>query len=314
MTSCDLSIIIVNYNTRDLLHSCLASVFAATRGISFEVIVVDNASSDGSTAMIASTHPQVRLICMSANAGFGAANNRGAEAACGRHLLLLNSDTVLTTDTGAGLAAFLDAHPDAGCVSPRIELMDGMPQPRTFGCAPSLRTLFNDIFLLNTLFRDSTFFPAIHSCLPRQRLSQVGWVSGVCMALPRTAYCHAKGFDPSYFMYAEDMDLCLRLKKLGWSTWHIDDFPVRHLLGGSTKTDAAAVCNSLLQQRHFLHLLGSVMSRRSCAAARMLIAAGLALRIVAGAGLAAAGRGNLLLQTSLARLADLARQRSLPCA
>lgn len=314
MTRCDLSIIIVSYNTRDLLQGCLASVFAATRGISFEVIVVDNASSDDSTAMLASSYPQVRLICNTANAGFGAASNIGAEAACGRHLLLLNSDAVLTADTGAGLAAFLDAHPDAGCVGPRIELMDGRPQPRSFGSQPSLRALFNETFLLSRLFRGSSLFPAICSDMPEGRLSRVGWVSGVCMALPRSAYRQAAGFDPGYFMYAEDMDLCLRLKKLGWATYHIDDFPVRHLLGGSTKTDAEAVRNSLLQQRNFLRLLGSVMSRRSCAMARLLLAAGLMLRIVAGVGLAAAGRGSLLLRTSRARLADLVSHRSLPCA
>jgi GT2 family glycosyltransferase len=289
-------------------------VYAATRAVSFEVIVVDNASSDGSTAMVSSKYPLVHLICNTANAGFGAANNIGAGAACGRHLMLLNSDALLITDTGAHLAAFLDEHPDAGCVGPRIELMSGAPQPRSFGNAPSLRTLFNDTFLLSSLMRGSSFFPGIYAHLPAGRLSQVGWVSGVCMALPAAAYRQAAGFNPGYFMYGEDMDVCLRLKKLGWNIYHIDDCAVRHLLGGSAKTDDAIVSNSLMQQRHFLHLLGSVMSRPGCAAARLLIAAGLVLRIAAGCALAAAGGKSLLLRTSLARLADLASARSLPCA
>ena len=153
----DLSISIVSWNVKDLLEACLKSIYDTTDGISFEVFVSDNGSTDGTIKMIKENFPQVKLIENGANIGFTKANNKVIRKAQGRYVILLNSDTVVTPGSLATLVKFMDGHPEAGAVGPKLEYPDGSPQPscRSF---PTLETEFYRIFFLDQLFPQSKRF------------------------------------------------------------------------------------------------------------------------------------------------------------
>jgi len=148
----DVSVIIVSWNTRDILQDCLESVYAQTRGVSFEVIVVDNASSDGSVEMVRSQLQQVTLVANRDNRGFAAANNQGMQIARGRYILLLNSDTVVLDGAIQKVVAFADQHPEAAVVGCRVLNRDGTLQQSCFKY-PSLLNLllFQNMFLIRIL-------------------------------------------------------------------------------------------------------------------------------------------------------------------
>ena len=301
------SFIIVSYNTRQLLADCLASVQAQTRGVAYEIIVVDNHSTDGSVEMLAAQFPKVRRIENPDNPGFGAANNQGFAVSRAPFVLLLNSDTVLREDTASRLLGFLKTDPNAAAVGPLVLLMDGTRQPKTFGLLPSARVIFNQSFLLSRLFPRSRFFAGIFVEQPAARVTQVGWVSGVCMLIRREAYAQVGGFDPAFFLYAEDLDLCRRFGEAGWRVYRIQDFPILHLGGGSSKSEAVVLRNGILQQRNFLKLVDASTGRLGRAFARTALATGLLLRVLLR-GLRCAGRrrsARVPLQVNLRCLADL---------
>jgi GT2 family glycosyltransferase len=301
------SIIIVNYNTRQLLADCLASVKAQTLGVSFEIIVVDNHSTDGSLEMLEAKFPSVRRIANPDNPGFGAANNQGVAISRAPFVLLLNSDTVLREDTASRLHSFMQTDPRAAAAGPLVLLMDGTRQPKTFGQLPSARVIFNQSFMLSQAFPRCRFFAGIFVEKPAARVSQVGWISGVCMLIRREAYVQVGGFDPAFFLYAEDLDLCRRFGEAGWRVYRIQDYALLHLCGGSSKSEAVVLRNGILQQRNFLKLVDASTGRPGRTFARAALAAGLLLRVLLR-GLRYAGqrrRARVPLQVSLLCLADL---------
>jgi len=302
-----LSIIILSFNTSGLLADCLASVYAKTRGISFEVIVVDNNSQDESCQMVRERFPDVRLIESSENLGFGVANNLGAKEATAPFLMFLNCDTLLTEDTGAALVEFLEREPGAGVVGPRVMLMDGTRQPKTFGNLPTLRATLNQNLLLSSLWPGSRFFSGIFIEKPWDRIMEVGWVSGVCMVIRSEAYAAVGGFDPGIFIYAEDIDLCLRLTQAGWRIYRVEDQAIRHLCGGSVKTTRQMLKNAVMQQRNFLKVIDRCAGLAGSLLSRLLLGAGLALRVlIRGASLLLPGsRQWIAFQSSWLCLLDL---------
>ncbi len=195
-------------------------------------------------------------------------------------MLLLNSDALLLEDTGAALVRFLEANPRTGIVGPDVVLMDGTRQPKTRGMLPTARAMLNQNLLLCRLFPHSRFFAGLYVETAWSREARVGWVSGVCMAIRREAYAQSGGFDPAIFMYAEDIDLCRRCAALGWETWRINAHAIKHLCGGSTKTDTQVLRNRVLQQRNFLRLLDRSMGPAGRAATRRGFVIGLSLRSV----------------------------------
>jgi N-acetylglucosaminyl-diphospho-decaprenol L-rhamnosyltransferase len=296
-----LAFIIVSYNTCDLLESCLASIYRHTTGISFEVIVVDNASHDGSPAMVRENYPEAVLVESGKNLGFGQANNLGFTLSRAPFVMLLNSDALLLDNTGAALVRFLEANPRAGIAGPEIVLMDGTRQPKTRGMLPTARVMLNQNLLLCRLFPRSRLFAGLYVEADWGREARIGWVSGVCLVIRREAYEQSRGFDPEIFMYAEDIDLCRRCAALGWETWRVNDHAVKHLCGGSTKTDAQVVRNRVLQQRNFLRLLDRSMGPAGRAVTRCSFVVGLSVRsilrglasLVGGAGPRLAFRADL---------------------
>ncbi|MEF2146353.1 MAG: glycosyltransferase family 2 protein [Desulfovibrionaceae bacterium] len=304
---CELSVVIVNYNTRELLADCLESLRTHLPATEVEVIVVDNASSDGSREMVQTRFPEVRLICSKENLGFGRANNLGVQESSGKYLFLFNSDAVLREDTATALRHVLEERPETGVAGPRVLLSDNSRQPMICGPVPSLRAMFNDALKLDKLFPGIRFFQGLHDDRPTQRVTEVGWVSGVCMLIRRKAFEQVEGFDPEFFMYCEDIDLCLRMRRFGWGVVHVDEYPIVHHCGGSSKTDAQRLRNSLMQQRYFLRMLSRDMGWLRMAAARLILSLGLAFRIAAGAVqvLLHGRKKSLLLRSSGLRLAAL---------
>ena len=231
-----LSIIIVNWNTCGYLRRCLKSIRAEVTALTYEVIVVDNASRDNSLSMLATEFSDVKVVANSENRGFASANNQGIALASGKYLLLLNPDTEIRDDALGRMVAYLNSHPEVGAVGPRLTLPDGTIQTGAAGFDPSPSALFNYAFMLHALFPKS--LRGIWLTKKHYRLSEeidVDWVGGACLMMRSSAIKHVGTLNSGFFMYAEDIELCYRIKKAGWHVRCLSDIRVVHYLGGSTK-------------------------------------------------------------------------------
>lgn len=305
MNAPELSIVIVSFNTRDMLRECLQAVFKHTADITFEVIVVDNASQDSSPAMVREAFPQVLLIELNENVGFGMGNNAGVKAARGRHLFLLNSDAILLENTPLALSQYLQQHPDIACLGPRIVCPSGQLQPKTFGHQPSpWRLLMQSLGLAYLGLRICEGVDGIQRSAPEM---DVGWLSGVCLCLRREDYLAVGGFDSRFFMYAEDVALSGRLHRERGRVVLFDRFDVLHYGGAGSPNLDSRVRNAVWQQRHILQVCQDEYGRCARFVSTFLVAIGLLLRLaIALALLPTRGvRQNIGLHTSRARLLDI---------
>lgn len=269
----------MNYNARDHLLACVRSLRDDGAG---EVVVIDNASSDGSVAALRAADPEVAVVEAGVNLGFGAAANRGVALTVGELVAIMNPDVVVEPGTLKALAERLSGSPGLGAVGPRIENPDGSwyPSARSF---PSLVDAAGHAFL--------------HYVAPRNRFSRryklldwdhdtgrlVDWVSGTFMMVRRDAFEAVGGFDERYFMYVEDVDLCWRLRRAGWGVAYEPAGRVTHAIGASS--ELAPYRMIVAHHRSLLRFA----ARTTTGPRRLLlpvVAAGLALR----AGLACAQR------------------------
>lgn len=228
----DVSIIILSWNTRKMLADCLDAVERFHGAVSIEIIVVDNHSSDDSLAMLRERYPSVRVIANSENVGFARGNNQGVQAACGRYVLLLNSDAFLTEGALPALLAFAEAHPKAGMTGARLVNSDGSFQA-SFTPIPTLKREFFILSGLGRLLYGSNY-PS-RGAEVEAGPQRAGYVEGACMLAPREAYLEVGGLDEGYFMYAEDVDLCFAMQRHGWEVWYHPGAVVVHLGGASSK-------------------------------------------------------------------------------
>jgi len=246
----DVSIVIVNWNTCDILRDCLVSIYKETKDIEFEVIVVDNASNDGSPQMVKSEFPQVCLIVNEQNLGFAAANNRGIEIASGRYVLLLNSDTVILDNAITKTLYFADENHQAGIVSCRVCNPDMTTQDTCFMFPSLLNMVLSDTYL-SRLFPKSTFFG-------RERMAWFVWdkafeldVIAGCFMLVRASVFEQVGvMDDSFFMYGEETDWCYRINQAGWKVMYTPHTFIIHLGGQSS---------SQVKSRMVLQLKGGIL-------------------------------------------------------
>lgn len=231
----DLSIVIVSYNTRELLRAGLESVQATVRGLRYETIVVDNGSTDGSRDLVATDFPTVTLIRNNENGGFATASNQGIRRSIGRYLLLLNSDAVLLDDAAQRMVAFMDAHPGAGAVGGQLRNPDGSFQ-NSHGRFPGLLDETCLLLGLPDRLRPGGYptYPESHSNERRQ----VDWVSGALLMVRRQAADEIGLLDEDFFMYAEEMDWCYRLQQGGWPVYYLPDARATHWGGGSWRDGA----------------------------------------------------------------------------
>lgn len=238
MTGPLLSIIIVSFNTRDLLAGCLRSIQRCPPPSPHETVVVDNASADGSPEMVQDEFPEVRLLQTGANLGFGAANNRGLQTAKGDVVLFLNSDTELLPHGLEPLLRRLQDHPRLGIVGPTEEGSSGIPYP-TICPEPTLGyLLLTHTGLRHRLYRHAWINPyrrLWEEALRGKSPVTVGWVSGASLMVRRAVLDQVGPFDEGYFMYMEEADLCTRARRAGWGVEFVPAGRVKHHGGGSSQ-------------------------------------------------------------------------------
>ncbi|MDO8671558.1 MAG: glycosyltransferase family 2 protein [Dehalococcoidia bacterium] len=322
----DVSVVIVSFNTASLLADCLDSVYGkhtelvqksetgsdrsplarnSEPTIPQEVIVVDNASTDGSRDMVSRRFPQVVLIANEDNRGFAAANNQAMQIASGRHVLLLNSDTLVLADAIPKLAGFLDQNPAVAVASAQLQNPDGTHQHSAFRF-PSLLMTFFDFFPINHRLSNSRLngrYPVPHDDRP----VEIDHPLGACMMIRRQVIDEVGMFDEQFFMYCEEIDWCLRMKKKGWRLYCLPAARIVHYGGQSARQIRGAMYAELFKSRARLNRKHH--SYLFCLAARLIMKLGFwregrrAERRFRAGSLDADGLGQELGTLKLARLA-----------
>lgn len=229
----DVSIIIVNYNTRDLTLQCLRSIYSKTEGVDFEVIVVDNDSKDDSVEAIRSECPQAKLINTGGNIGFGRANNLGAKYASGEYLFLLNSDTVLLNNTVKIFFDFMKTNIKSlnigilGC----LLLDQNHNEVGSWGYIPTIKNQLTGLLRLSPQY--SLFTSEMHKCYKTEQFVEVEYITGADMFILKERFERIGKFDPNIFMYYEETDLQKRLLQNGFHQYIINGPEIIHLEGSS---------------------------------------------------------------------------------
>ncbi|RMD60697.1 glycosyltransferase family 2 protein [Candidatus Parcubacteria bacterium] len=229
----DLSIIIVNHNTKTFLEQLLMSLRKTVKKTRYEVIVVDNASHDGSIEMVRRCFADVVLLRNDCNLGFSKANNQAAQRANGEHLLFLNPDTVVNDHAIDEMVAFLGKRPDVGAVGCKLLNEDGSLQ-RSCGRFPSLLIELSTRTLLSRIFPQSPYFTR-HKLADWDYSSvrSVDWISGACLMVRKAVFDELAGFDENIFMFYDDVELCFRMRQRGWDILFYPYVSVYHFHGGS---------------------------------------------------------------------------------
>ena len=235
----DISLIIVNRNVGKLLYQCLDSI-KNSKGISYEVIIVDNASSDGSQTLLAQKYPEAKLIANSQNLGFAAACNIGIKAAAGKYPVLLNPDTLIEPDCLKDLFEFMESNPKAGLAGPKVYSPDGSLQPTIRVIPGYLNILFSRKSPIAVIWPGNPGTSRyILRSLPKDKPSQVPALAGVCLILRREMLEQIGLLDERYFMYLEDIDLCLSASQKGWQAFYVPQARLMHHWGKSSEQDKA---------------------------------------------------------------------------
>ncbi len=231
-----LSIIIVSYNTKELTLECLRSLYHESPDLDMEVILLDNASADGSATAVANAFPQVKLIASEENHGFGAGNNLAVKQSSGEWVVLLNPDTVVLRKGISRLMEFAVAEKRDAVIGGRSYFADGRLNPTTCWGAPSVWSIFSAAFGIAATFRHSTLFdPESLGSWKRDTVRDVPIVAGCLMAMRREVWDRIEGFDTGFFMYGEDADLCMRARDLGFACIICPDAEFIHYAGASEK-------------------------------------------------------------------------------
>lgn len=279
--------IIINKNARDLLAECLDTVLAQEYEGGITTWVVDNASTDGSPRTVLNGYTGVNLVWNRDNAGYARACNQGIEVTGEPYIVIMNSDTALSADTFSRVVDYMDRNPRTGVAAPRLLNSDGSLQ---YSCRefPSVRTAFLHAFL--GLLKGDNRHSAGYKKMDwdHQRESEVPWVSGAFMALRREALEQIGGFDEGYYMYVEDVDLCWRMWRSGWSVGYVPGGDVYHHVGMSSRaTPTRMVFHHHVSMLRFHRKTYDGPMRR---AVNLAVAAGVAVRFALIVGLNACFR------------------------
>lgn len=233
----DVSIVIVSYNGRDFLRRCLSSIQQHTRGIEFEVIVVDNASADGTPEMVAKEFPQATLVRRASNAGFAVAVNQGAAIAKGNAVLILNPDAELLDDALSRMLIYLNQHPDIGILAPKLLDGDGSLQLSCRAFPNYAVALFNRYSLLTRILPKNRLSARyLMTTFDHSAIADVDWISAACWLLPRRTLERVGPLDEGYFWSIEDVDYCQRVHRSGLRVVYFPEVAVQHHIGVSSAT------------------------------------------------------------------------------
>lgn len=277
MPTLDLSITICSWNTREDLRACLASLERVRDEAQFGVIVVDNASADGSADMTAQEFPWVRLIRSETNLGFTKGHNLAMKEANGRILMPLNSDTIVHDGALAKIVAFMGEHLDVGVLGPKLLNPDGSLQ---FSCRrfpTPMAALFRNT-PLGKLFPNNRYAREyLMQEWPHDEPREVDWVSGAAMCIRREAYEQLGGFDETFFMFLEDVDVCYRAWQLGYKVMYFPDAVITHAIGKSTDKAANRMIRQfhksmyLFYRKHYLHKVNPILRPFAIIASRVFL-------------------------------------------
>lgn len=243
----DLSVIVVTFNSERYIAACLRSLTAALDGLASEIVVVDNASADGTVAAVASAGMSARVIGRDVNGGFASAINVGLGATTGRYVLWLNPDAEIVGGRLSGVLQWLDAHPDVGIAGLRLVDEQGRVEPSDRGF-PSYHSALGHRYSLLTRVWPSNPFSLRYLRPDRDRAvpGEADWVSGAALVHRRDVSATLRGLDEQFFMYCEDVDFCYRARQSGWRTAYVPLVTVRHAIGGS----ASAAKPAMIRARH----------------------------------------------------------------
>lgn len=245
-----LSIVIVNWNSKDLLRQCLESVRRHCADLTPQIVVVDGGSFDGCAEMLAAGFPEVEFIQSPDNVGFGRANNLGFTRVTGDAVLLLNPDAEVRPGSIQRLLEELQRRPDAGVVGPRLLNSDLTLQTSVQPLPKPVRQALDSEILRRVLWPCGLWAPPT-DFVPRETI-EVEATSGACMLMWSKVFRQVGGFSPQYFMYAEDVDLCFKVRRLGLSIYHVPDAEVLHHSGASSSSQGSTF--SAVMMREALHL------------------------------------------------------------
>ena len=232
----DVSVVIVNRNTRELLEACLASLGALPDPVRAEVVVVDNGSTDGSAQRVREGFPEAHLIANPVNTGYAFPNNQGIAASRGRYVLLLNSDTEVRPFALSRMVEFMDAHPEAGACGPLLRFPDGRLQ-RSCYSVPSPRTYLASMLTLDRRFPRSRAFGNDHTGFAHDRTAPVGAVLGAALLVRREALERVGPLDEELRIHYNDFDWCLRVRRAGWKVFFVHEAEVIHHLQATTRLE-----------------------------------------------------------------------------
>ncbi len=264
----DLSILIVNWNVRALLHDCLTSIDQNRGGLRLEVIVVDSGSVDESAAMVSAEFPWVRLIACQENVGFARGNNLAIAQANGRYILLLNPDTVVLQDALATMVTYLENQPDVGIVGAQLLNSDGTIQSsrRRF---PTLATAFFESTWLEPVAPAWLLERYYVADMPPDQTAEADWLVGACLMTRRAVLAQVGGLDEAYFMYSEELDWCRRIKDAGWRIVYLPAAQIIHYVGKSS--EQAVVARHINFQRAKLRYFRKYHGRFPAAVLRLFL-------------------------------------------
>lgn len=231
----DVSICIVNWNVKELLDSCIESIIKHTSGVTYEIIIFDNASEDGSVEMIKTSYPKCTIIESDVNYGFARGSNLAAKKSKGKYILYLNPDTKLISNAILGMYNHLEEDDKCGAVGCKLINQDGTIQYTCAAMFPTIRTEFNEFFCLSRIFPKSKIFSGREMIYWDHRDSRyVQTLSGACIMIRRALADELNGFDENTFMYSEDTDLCFRVWEKGCKVFYLSTYDIIHYEGSST--------------------------------------------------------------------------------
>ena len=277
----DISICIVNWNTKDLLYQCIRSIKEKTTGVRYEIIVVDNNSQDGSTKMLKEQFPDCRVIESKVNLGFVKGNNRAVQEASGKYILYLNPDTELVTNAIYGMFKILESEKEIAAIGCRLVNPDGTTQ---FTCARTFPTplkQFSELSMLNRVFKNSKMLgTAEMEYWNHQTSREVDCLTGACIMARKDLIDRLNGFDENLFMYADDVELCYRIKKMGWKIYYLATEAILHKEGASTSQRKEKFFSTILQRESNCYFLKKHFGRLKAWQFKLAVFGGAIIRIL----------------------------------
>lgn len=276
----DISICIVSWNTKKLLYDCLKSIQDKTSGVQYEIIVVDNASADGSADMVRQEFPDCKFIASKTNLGFVKGNNLAVSHASGKYILYLNPDTTLVTNAVLGMYRFLEKHPKHGATGCKLIYPNGIIQ---YTCASDFPTPWNTLsalLFLNRIFPTSKFFAARElDYWAHEDSRDIQCLSGACIMARKEIIDKIGGFDENIFMYSEDLDLCFQILKEGWKIHYLSTEIIVHHEGASAKLKRNRNFASLRQKSSNYYFFRKNYGALKAVQFRMVVFAGTFFRL-----------------------------------